>query len=69
MLAHRNRTGSAAGKRRSCRCVQPSLPTPFHSAKPQTPHPTNAITGNQAAGIGRSSRQQIAIGRSPSWLS
>jgi hypothetical protein len=28
----------------------------------------NAITGNYAAGISRSSRQRIAIGRSPSWL-
>jgi hypothetical protein len=28
----------------------------------------NAITGNHAAGISRSSRQRIAIGRSPSWL-
>ena len=44
-------------------------PTPLRSAKPRPPQPTNAVTGNQAAGIGRSSRQRIAIGRSPSWLS
>jgi hypothetical protein len=69
MLAHRNRTGSAAGKLRSCRYAQPSLPTPRRSAKFRPPQPTNAITGNQAAGICRSSRQRIAIGRSPSWLS
>ena len=33
------------------------------------PQTANAITGNHAAGISRSSRQRIAIGRSPSWLS
>ena len=29
----------------------------------------NPITGNHPTGISRSSRQRIAIGRSPSWLS
>jgi hypothetical protein len=36
------------------------------SPSPQTANP---ITGSHAAGISRSSRQRIAIGRSPSWLS
>ncbi len=31
-------------------------------------HTASAIAGSHAAGISRSSRQRIAIGRSPSWL-
>jgi len=33
------------------------------------PQTANPITGSHAAGICRSSRQRIVMGRSPSWLS